>query len=149
MKKKIIFLPPTYFYAVIVFIVGVYFLLPQLNYIAWPYNLLGLVILALGFYLVIRSWLNFKEHGTPEDFSESKALVTDGLYKYSRNPMYLGMVLILLGMAISLKNMLGFIAPVGFFLIIHFMFIPYEEGKNEKTFGPVFLDYKKRVRKWI
>jgi len=149
MKRKIISLPPNYFYAFIIFIVAVYFLFPYLNIIIFPYNLIGLVIFTLGFYLMSWSWLRFKKHQTPESFKKSTALVQDGPYKFSRNPMYLGMTLILLGLAVLFKNIIGLIAPFLFFLTMHFMFIPFEEEKNEKELGEKYIDYKKKARRWI
>ena len=63
--------------------------------------------------------------------------------------MYLGMVLILIGLAITCKNIIAVGIALIFFLILHFMFIPFEEIKLEKTFGENYLAYKQRVRRWL
>ena len=63
--------------------------------------------------------------------------------------MYLGGVLILAGMALTTGNLAAFISPLLFFLVMHLMFIPYEEEKMESTFGDDYLKYKASVRKWL
>ncbi len=63
--------------------------------------------------------------------------------------MYLGGVLILFGLAITTGNLIAFIAPIGFFLIMQLMFIPYEEEKLKSTFGKEYVNYKALVRRRI
>lgn len=147
--KKIISVPPNYFYACLVLCLPFYFIVKGLKFIPYPYTLTGVVLIILGFYLVIKPWYIFKKHNTPEDFSKSTFLVKEGLYKYSRNPMYIGGVVVLLGLAMTTGNAFSFINPVLFFLSMHFMFIPFEEEKMHKTFGEDYLEYKKTVRKWF
>ncbi len=150
MKRKIFLTPLIYLYAGIVFLIAVYFVFPQFNFVPHPQNLIfGFLIFTLGLWLMLWAWISFKRRNTPENFSRSTYLVKDGPYKFSRNPMYLGMVLMLLGLAVCFRNILGIIAPILFFLIMHLMFIPYEEKKNKATFGKDFLDYKKNARKWM
>lgn len=149
MKKKIISLPPNYFFFCIILSAVLFFIFPEMNKIKSPYNLLGLILMGLGLYLVGKSWYLFKEKRTPESFEQSTYLVTEHLYKYSRHPMYLGGVVFLFGLSILLGNLYSFASPIIFFLFINYMFIPFEEEKNEKTFGQEFLDYKKRVRRWL
>jgi len=149
MKRKIISIPPNYFYLAIILTVVFHFILPKFNYIQSPYNYLGVILIILGLWLTIWPWQIFKKHNTSERFVQSKALVTEGPYEFSRNPMYLGMTLVLLGLVIVIQNILSFIFPVLFFLVIHFMFVPYEEEKNEQDFGQKYLGYKNKVRKWI
>ena len=146
---KPVSIPPNYFYLGIFLSIVFYFIFPSWNLIVFPYNLIGSVLIVFGFFLIIYSWALFQKHGTPEDFSKSTALVTENLYSFSRNPMYLGAVIVLIGLSILLGNVLSFIIPVLFFIIIDRMFIPFEEEKNTKTFGKKFLDYKKRTRRWL
>jgi len=105
--------------------------------------------MAFGLLIIFWTWKLFINAGTKEDFSESKTVVVGGPYKYSRNPMYAGMIIFLIGLVILFENILGFISPVLFFLIMEFMFIPFEEKKMEKELGKKYLDYKKKVRKWL
>ncbi len=147
--KQTISIPPNYFYACLILSIIIRVIFPGCKFISFPYNLIGLVLIALGVYLVINPWYLFKKHGTPENFDKSTVLVLEGIYNYSRNPMYLGGVFILGGMAISLNNWLCFICALLFYLFMHFMFIPYEEDKMQRTFGEDYDEYKKSVRRWV
>jgi protein-S-isoprenylcysteine O-methyltransferase Ste14 len=63
--------------------------------------------------------------------------------------MYLGMMSILLGVAIFLGSLISFAFPIIFIIIMEKLFIPLEEKNLEKKFGNQYIDYKKRVRRWI
>jgi protein-S-isoprenylcysteine O-methyltransferase Ste14 len=63
--------------------------------------------------------------------------------------MYVGFVALLMGCSILSGNLLSFLSPLFLFVILNWMFIPYEEEKMENTFGGKYLDYKKRVRRWL
>jgi len=79
----------------------------------------------------------------------NKKLVTSGPFRFTRNPMYVGVVLIALGIAFY-EGTLPFLAvPVLVFLLIHFAFIPYEEAKMKAQHGDAYTDYLTRVRRWI
>ena len=94
--------------------------------------------------------MQFKTVNTPViPTDEPTALVLSGPFTFTRNPMYLGMVLILTGIAVWKASWPMFIAPPAFFLIINSFFLPYEERKMERIFGKQYLDYKKQVRPWI
>ena len=147
--KKTTSIPPNYFYACLILCVILRIVLPDFKFILFPYNLTGLLFIAYGIYLVINPWYLFKKHNTPESFDESTSLVKEGIYKYSRNPMYLGGIFILAGLSLILNNWISFICTLIFFLFMHFMFIPFEEERLYKTFGDDYLEYKKKVRKWI
>jgi protein-S-isoprenylcysteine O-methyltransferase Ste14 len=67
----------------------------------------------------------------------------------SRNPIYLGMASMLLGVAIFLGKLVSFAFPIVFVLIIEAAFIPKEERNLEKIFGERYRKYKKSVRQWI
>ena len=77
------------------------------------------------------------------------ALVVNGVYRYTRNPMYVGFALALAGWAIYLSAPLAFFGPVLFVLFItHFQIIP-EERVLSKKFGQQFEVYQQRVRRWL
>ena len=147
--KKVISIPPNYFYFCIFFIILVHFVFPYLQIIYVPFNLMAMILIIIGVYLISRSYLLFKKNNTPENFDESRCIVEEGLYKYSRNPMYLGGVIFLIGASFLFGNILSFISPAFFFIVINYMFIPFEEEKMESIFDEKYLDYKKRVRRWI
>ena len=149
MKRKIISKPPNYFFVSIIGIAAFYFIFPSMNLIPMRWNFTGLILMIFGMYLIPASYQIFKKYKTPERYEKSTYLVTEGLYSYSRNPMYLGSVVFLLGMSVLIGNVISFVFPVLFFVIMDRMFIPYEEEKGEEEFGKKYLDYKKKVRKWI
>ncbi len=147
--NKIISLPPNYFYFSIFLAVPFHFLFSGFNLINIPWNLSGLLIMALGLYFVWKPYKQFMDYNTPENFGTATCVVSDGLYKYSRNPMYIGGVIFLTGLVILLQNLLAFISPLFFFLVMNFMFIPYEEDKMVKECGKDYSEYMKIVRRWI
>ena len=76
-------------------------------------------------------------------------LVTTGLYAFTRNPMYLGLVIAALGVALWFGRPLMYLAPILVFLIANFVFAPYEEAKMRRQFGEAFDAYAARVRRWL
>ncbi len=153
MPRKII--PPAYLLTslLLMFILDRY--LPVQNIISSTFNYADFNYIATfvglcGFALTVSGALYFKKSGTAiRPFETSTALVKDGPYRFTRNPMYLGMVLILIGTAIYLGSLTPwFVIPV-FFLIIQEWFIKHEEPFLENIFGKEYQDYKCKVRRWI
>jgi steroid 5-alpha reductase family enzyme len=81
---------------------------------------------------------------TVKPFQESSALLTDGVYRYSRHPMYLGFVLILIGVAILLGSLTPWVVIPVFAVLMEVVFIRVEERMLAEKFGPAWLAYKKR-----
>lgn len=106
--------------------------------------------IAAGLFIIIASANLFaKEKTGIVPFSESTAVVATGPYKFTRNPMYLGMVLILVGIAVALGSLLPFLVIPVFAWIIHIRFILGEERFMEEAHGEAYLQYKSRVRRWL
>lgn len=139
------------YYFVIYLIVGLvlYLLFPISKIVYTPYTYLGIPIIGIGIALLIWAVTIFKIKKTSLIFEKPLALVTEGPFRYSRNPIYLGFVLILLGVAILLGSFIVFVAPVAMFVTMEGMFIPYEEQLLTETFREKYLDYKKAVRRWL
>ena len=119
-----------------------------------PQNLLliifGLGLIGFGFLLAFNSIAKFIRAKTGVvPFSESTTLITEGFYKYTRNPMYVGMNSFLLGLLIILNNPINFIFLIIFFFIVRNLFVIKEELQMEQTFGEDYLSYKGRVRRWL
>ena len=115
-----------------------------------PYRYAGIVIAVLGVALdawALALFLRAKTGVIP--FSEAKTLVAQGPYRWTRNPMYLGMAAILLGFAIYLGSVTPFIVIPAFMGLIAERFIAPEEEMLEKAFGQTYTDYKARVRRWL
>lgn len=104
---------------------------------------LAIVAIAIGAFIKARTTIN------PMKPDKAEKLVINGLYRISRNPMYLGMLLLLLGWAAYLQNILS-LAPVVLFVVTMTLFqIRPEEKALRKKFGPDYDAYCNRVRRWI
>ena len=110
----------------------------------------GILITALGFGSMLRAWWLFRRYQTAIcPTAETTSLLTHDVYRLTRNPMYLGIVLMLLGLAIAAGWVLLYAAALAFFLIIDYVFCPYEETRLARKFGNTFNRYRKRVRRWL
>ena len=112
---------------------------------------LGLIFILTGLIIMgftISSFIRIGK-GTLAPWSPTKKLVITGLYRYVRNPMILGVLIVLLGEALSLwsKNIL--IWAGAFFIINTVYFIIYEEPDLEKKFEGEYREYKKHVSRWL
>lgn len=111
---------------------------------------IGWLLLLLGVALVVVAAGLFKLKGTTVDpTKEPGKLVADGIYRFSRNPMYLGMLLSLVGFQFVSNSVAGFVFPATFFLYVDKVIIPREEGVMEGVFGEAYRKYKSRTRRWI
>jgi protein-S-isoprenylcysteine O-methyltransferase Ste14 len=137
--------------AVLLFLpVLIHLLFPINHLISAPYSWAGMVVMAGGFGLMGWGLRTFREHGVRFTLTEKRSsVVQDGPFRFSRNPMYLGMATWLLGLAILLGSLGAFLFPVFFFLLTHCYSIPIEEKQMEAIFGEEYRRYKRRVRRWI
>ena len=143
-------MPPAVLLAAVTLMLGIHFLLPITKIVPGFWRLLGILPLGLGLAISYAAEKQFLQAGTTVNpFKESSWLVTDGLYRFSRNPMYLGMALILAGVAILLGSLTPFGVAALFVGWIHFRFICREEEILSTQFGQDWLEYKARVRRWI
>ncbi len=143
-------LPPTFFIIAIGLAVALHLLLPITQILGMPWRILGLLPVAAGFYLLLKANRAFERHDTTvKPFETSSTLVTDGVFRISRNPMYLGLVLVLFGIALLLGTLSPFLALIGFTVLLDRRFVSVEERMLEETFGEGFRAYRQRVRRWI
>ena len=147
MRKLVI--PPTFLLISFILIVLFYFLFPEYNLIPFPYNLGGLLIVFLGFSIMGKSRDLFKKHQTTLKYEKSSYLVTEGVFSKTRNPMYVGMILLLLGIGITFGNIFSMLAVIVFLLPVHSICIPKEEKWMKETFGKDYQVYKNKVRRWV
>lgn len=116
----------------------------------WWLQCLGLALLLAGGLLLILAAGLFRVRGTTVDPTRSPdLLVTDGLYRLSRNPMYLGMLLVLVGFALWRDSWLALLCPLAFFLYMNQVVIPREERMVESRFAEQFQAYRQRTRRWL
>ena len=106
------------------------------------------ILVGLAFDLVADS-LFHRAGTTVMPYAESQKLITSGVFRVSSNPMYLGFALILLGAAAMFGTLSPFLVVPAFMLLTWRQFIRTEEKMLEEKFGPAYLDYKKKVRRWI
>jgi len=126
------------------------FFMPVYQLIPYPWNATGIIPLALGMVLNITADKAFKITGTTvKPFEVSTKLVTSGAFRYSRNPMYLGMVMILTGVAFLLGALSPFIIIPVFAITMDRVFIVAEEKMLDEHFGYKWKQYKAEVRRWI
>lgn len=115
-----------------------------------PYTYAGVLFLLGGAAISATAARLFGRAGTPVvPFERSTVLVTAGMYRFTRNPMYLGLTLILIGTWISFGSLSPGFALLAFIWIIQQSFIRGEERFLEEIFGEQYLSYKRRVRRWI
>lgn len=115
-----------------------------------PHQLLGMLLVAAGAGLSCYAAALFSGHATTKNpHGQPTALVSEAPYTFTRNPMYLGLATGLLGFAIFFGSPAMLIAPLVFFFMIDRMLIPEEEATLERLFGEQYVEYRRRVRRWL
>jgi protein-S-isoprenylcysteine O-methyltransferase Ste14 len=116
-----------------------------------PIAPLGIALIAAGFVSPVWALVMFRRAGTEIEPTSpvNRALVTDGPYRFTRNPMYLGLVIITLGIAVWIGAWPMLIAPMAVFATANWIHIPFEEAKMRRQFGATYDDYVARVRRWV
>ena len=112
----------------------------------------SVLILILGLACAIPSFKLFARYKTtisPLKPSDATALVTEGMYRYSRNPMYLGLLLLTISSTIWFGTWFGIIINILFIFLINFLQIIPEEEALLEIFNEEYEEYKKNVRRWI
>jgi protein-S-isoprenylcysteine O-methyltransferase Ste14 len=113
---------------------------------------LSFILFSIGSVVSFLGVWEFRKQKTtvnPMSPQESNRLVIKGVYKLSRNPMYLGFLLWLLSLGAFLGSLISLILVIGFVLYMYYFQIAPEERALEKKFGEEFLIYKKSVRRWF
>ena len=135
-------------------LVALYFaseLPPFVNWPSWRSQPLGALIFILGMIGPAIAIFQFRRAGTevsPTSQTNAK-LVVAGIYRLTRNPMYLGLTIASFGLALFFGRPLMFLTPLFVFVITNWIFIPFEEAKMRRQFGDEFDAYAKRVRRWL
>lgn len=142
--------PDGFFVALLALATLFHFVLPIKKIISHPDNHIGIAIIVIGIaltllvnYLLLKNGTGIKPHETPS------LLVSSGPFKFSRNPLYLGMAVAFFGFNILLGSISPFVFLTLFIIVIDRLFIPMEENNLKKALGKKYDDYKKLVRRWI
>jgi protein-S-isoprenylcysteine O-methyltransferase Ste14 len=129
---------------------ALHFLFPVAWIVPPLWNLFGLIFLVAGVIINLIADKAFHQAGTTvKPFEESSMLVTDGVFQISRNPMYLGFVLILAGIAILLRSLSPYLIVFAFVFLIDQTYIRVEEGMLAEKFGSSWEQYKSKTRRWF
>lgn len=116
----------------------------------WSSTFWGLALALLGIWMAVAAKKQFAVAETAiKPFDTPSVLITDGLFRFSRNPMYVGMVLALLGFWLIAGGYLPAISIAGFIAVIQRRFIYQEERAMQQAFGETYDTYKAKVRRWI
>ena len=113
--------------------------------------LIGLIIICIGLYIMIITISTFIRigKGTLAPWSPTRKLIIGGVYGYVRNPMIMGVLIVLIGESISILSLNILIWALSFFIINIIYFVAYEEPNLEARFGDEYREYKNNVPRWI
>jgi protein-S-isoprenylcysteine O-methyltransferase Ste14 len=149
MVKRIIY-PPIW---LVLGLIAVFFCneyMPGPRFTSLIGQVFGGALILIGLVLLVSANGRFTRAGTGViPFRNVTALVTEGIYGYTRNPMYLGMVAVLLGCAVTVGASTALLIPAVFAVIIERRFIRPEEAMLRELFPDEFSVYCARVRRWI
>jgi len=111
---------------------------------------IGFAFVVIGFLFGLAAFLEFRRARTTLDPHGSVAsIVTSGVYRFSRNPIYVGFLLMVIGVPLNSGTYWGAVLAAIFFLLCTKLVIEREEAYLEKKFGDVYTSYKSRVRRWF
>ena len=142
--------PPVFFLAAIVLMILLHQFIPMGRWLDYPWRYIGIIIIVLGFSLSLGSGIFFRKLGTnPRPGSKANLIVTKGPFKYTRNPMYLGLITMLIGISVLLGTFSPLIIIPILFIILHIQFVLREEKWMEEWFGKSYLEYKSKTPRWL
>lgn len=111
---------------------------------------IGLILTFLGFLLGIGAMLEFQRARTTLDpHGSARQLVTSGIYRFTRNPIYLGFLLMVIGLPLNSGLYWGIVMVPFYVLTMNRLVIEREESYLEMKFKNVYPEYKARVRRWL
>lgn len=107
-------------------------------------------IVAVGLIFLIGARIQFNRNDSEiMTFDQPRNLVTDGLFRMSRNPMYLGFTLLLVAASLMVNLWCALLAPAAFFLLANYWYIPFEEAASKDIFGDDYEQYQNHTRRWL
>jgi protein-S-isoprenylcysteine O-methyltransferase Ste14 len=114
--------------------------------LAWIGYALAVIGLGLAFSAAIRF---MQARTTLDPHGSVSTIVTHGIYRFTRNPIYLGFVCFLTGFPFIFKSYWGLILSPLFIMLMNALVIQHEEAYLEKKFGEAYTSYRSRVRRWL
>ncbi|MGV6813606.1 MAG: methyltransferase family protein [Phycisphaerales bacterium] len=143
-------IPPVWMILSIAAVIALDAFIPPITIITPPYSRIGFVLIALGLSIVATCFFQFRKHHTTIHPGHTPTtLLTTGIYRYSRNPIYLAMAIIILGSCTATGNLVTFPIILIFVGIITSLFITHEEHTLTNEFGHAYTTYRQSTRRWI
>ncbi len=150
LKLKILPAFQVLIYGSIIWLLGEYYPMATINL---PSNsLVAIVLIVLGAFMVLIGGIAFRKARTtvdPRNPHNSSSLVIVGIYRYTRNPMYVGMLMSLLGLVVYVGNVSGVFVLPFFIWSMNELQIKWEEKALLEKFDESYREYKNRVRRWV
>ncbi|HEV2170549.1 MAG TPA: isoprenylcysteine carboxylmethyltransferase family protein [Candidatus Binatus sp.] len=141
--------PPLLAGALLLVTLILHFLLPEEHAVEWN-EVIGLLLVAMGAGMSSFAAAIFQARDTTrKPWGDPTQFVVMPPFTWTRNPMYLGLTLVLLGFAVFFSSITMLLAPLVFFGVIDRIVIPREEETMERLFGKDYVAYKERVRRWL
>lgn len=143
-------MPAAWFLLALVFMYAADSFLPLAEGFPQPLNLAGVIPVFSGMFIAAFAANEFrKARTTVRPFEETTALVISGPFRFTRNPMYLGMVLTLCGVAMVLGSLSPWLLVPAFVWLIQVRFVRREERIMTEKFGAAYTAYRQQVRRWF
>jgi protein-S-isoprenylcysteine O-methyltransferase Ste14 len=143
-------LPPFWFFVALGLMLALHAAWPVAALIGWPWRWLGLPLAAFGGWGSVHLSNLYERVGTTiKPDLESSVLLTDGFYRVSRNPMYVTMSLLLLGIGVLLGTASALAVPPLYALLLDLRFVRVEERLLAARFGDEYAAYRAKVRRWL
>ena len=142
--------PPIIYLAALIFSLLFSWLVPVPFMLGWLGILIGLALMALGLIIAQAAFRELSRHKTPPDPTKpTMKVVQEGVFRFSRNPIYLAFTLIYLGFAFAFNSPWALVFLVPVLVVIDRGQIPREEKCLARKFGEEYFRYKVKVRRWI
>lgn len=150
-KPNVVIHPPIAWALAIAIGVGANWLVP-LRFVPppIPHIWIGAALIAAGFALAMSAVLTLRAAGTRvETYKPTTTITANGPYRFSRNPIYIGIFLVQTGIAFGFDNLWHLITLVPLYFTLRHGVITREEAYLARKFGPAYHTYKSRVRRWF
>ena len=135
-------------FIVIAYVLGRFVPLPFISSMIW--RNFGLLLTFIGFLLGIGAFIEFRRARTTLDpHGSAKQIVTSGIYRFTRNPIYLGFLLMVIGLPLNSGLIWGIVMAPLYMIVMTRLVIEREEAYLEKKFKDQYTSYKSRVKRWL
>jgi protein-S-isoprenylcysteine O-methyltransferase Ste14 len=122
-------------------------LFPEHHPLQRPLSIALFAIALVIFGAAISQFIRHKTHPSP--YKPTAAVVSNGVYRFTRNPIYIAFLFIVIGFAVAANSAWFFLAAIILFALLHFGVVKREEGYLSAKFGSTYDDYRRNVRRWL